>query len=237
MIGADASAAGARRRTRCWWPAAAAVAVGTLDAVAAFSSGPLGAAARPLTARAAVASAALPSPQLARRGSTVREAGLLRLGMESDTGSKDWSPRNERDLAMGFLTANAPAAAKPATASKGSQAKAELLAQQAREALEAAYEAEELAKSVKAKLGGASKIGKETKPKLSNGLSGMLSPVAMQMASGQAEYLSRCPIRQMQEDLSEIRCGVMNIAGKLGPTNLLALGFVFYVISVIQISS
>lgn len=219
---------------RSWWPAVAAVAVGALDAVAAFSSGPLGAAARPLHTRATAAS---PSLHLARRSVTVRAGGFLRLGMESETGSKDWRPQTERDLAMGFLSADAPAPVHSAAASNGSQAKAELLAQQAREALEAAYEAEELAKSVKAKLGGASKIGEGTTPKVSNGLSGMLSPVAMQMASGQAEYLSRCPIRQMQEDLSEIKCGVMNIVGKLGPTNLLTLGFVLYVISVLQISN
>ena len=35
----------------------------------------------------------------------------------------------------------------------------------------------------------------------------------------------------------QIKCGVMNFVGKLGPTNLLTLGFVLYVISVLQISN
>lgn len=154
-------------------------------------------------------------------------------GME-DVGGKDWSPQAERDLAMGFLAAS-PAAESCGTTESNNE-KAELLAKQASEALEAAYEAEVRARDVREKLGSVSKAG-DAKPKTNNGLSGMLSPVAMQMASDQAEYLGRCPIRQMQEDLSEIRCGVMNIIGKLGPQNLLALGFVLYLISVVQISN
>ena len=64
----------------------------------------------------------------------------------------------------------------------------------------------------------------------------MLSPVALQMAADQGEYLRRCPVRQMQEDLAEIRCGVMNIVGALGPANLLAFGALLYASSVVQLS-
>ena len=213
---------------RSWWATAAAVSVGALDVVAAWSAPP---AALPLSLALVPARPALPRLS---RDSTVRTSGALHLGMEGGgkASGKDWSARAERDLAMGFLTADAPTAAPTAA----QIAKAARLAQRAREAMEAADEAEERAKSVRAQLGTVSKDGSDA-PKKSNGLSGMLSPVAMQMAAGQAEYLGRCPIRQMQEDLTEIRCGVMNIVGKLGLQNLLALGFVLYAISVVQISN
>ena len=209
---------------RRWWATVAAVSFGALDVVAAWSAPP---AALPRSLALVPAQPARPSSS---RASKVRASGALYLGMEGGgkAGGKDWSARAERDLAMGFLTADAPTAAQTA--------KAERLAQRAREAIEAADEAEERAKIVRAKLGTVSKDGGDALKK-SNGLSSMLSPVAMQMAAGQAEYLGRCPIRQMQEDLTEIRCGVMNIVGKLGPQNLLALGFVLYVISVVQISN
>ena len=136
---------------------------------------------------------------------------------------------------MGFLAAGAaPAETKRSETAEARAARALLLAQQAREALEAALEAEELARRVKA-MSAPAVPAQAPKPR-SNGLSGMLSPVALQMAAGQGEYLRRCPIRQMQEDLAEIRCGVMNIVGNLGPANLLALGAVLYAISVLQLS-
>jgi hypothetical protein len=136
---------------------------------------------------------------------------------------------------MGFLSAEAVTDASALSPAQSSQMRAELLARQAKEAMEAAREAEERAKAVKEKLGpaapsaGAGVAG-------GNGLSAMLSPMAVKMANSQGEYLRTCPVRQMQEDLREIRCGVMNIVGALGPQNLLALGAVLYVISVIQIS-
>ena len=40
----------------------------------------------------------------------------------------------------------------------------------------------------------------------------------------------------MQKDLAEIRCGVVNIVGALGPGNLLTLGALLYVLSVVQLS-
>jgi hypothetical protein len=144
-------------------------------------------------------------------------------------GNKDLGALSERDQAMGFLTAEALDTVETR------QARARLLAQEAQDAHDAAKEAAELAKRVKAQLGTSQSV-KAPQAK-SNGLSGMLSPVALKMATQQGEYIRRCPIRQMQEDLLEIRCGVMNIVGALGPQNLLALGAVLYVISVIQISN
>jgi len=150
---------------------------------------------------------------------------------------KKWGvASSERDQAMGFLSAEAEVAESQDVVAMR-QARAQLLAQQAREALDAAREAEEHARKVKAKLTGNMTSEEAEMPKFSNGLSSMLNPVAMQMAADQGEYLRRCPIRQMQEDLTEIRCGIMNIVGNLGPQNLLALGVVLYAISVIQISN
>lgn len=149
--------------------------------------------------------------------------------------AEGWGVVSERDQAMGFLAAGAASVeTKGNEPAEARLARAQLLAQQAREALEAAHEAEELARRVK-EMSAAMIPAQPPKPR-SNGLSGMLSPVALQMAAGQGEYLRRCPIRQMQEDLVEIRCGVMNIVGNLGPANLLALGAVLYVISVLQLS-
>ena len=128
---------------------------------------------------------------------------------------------SEGDQAMGFLAATAKRAAR-----------AQLLAQQAREAREAANEAEEVARRVKAKMG----VAQAPKKPASNGLSGMLSPVALRMAADQGEYLRRYPVHQMQKDLAEIRCGVVNIVGALGPGNLLTLGALLYVLSVVQLS-
>ena len=153
------------------------------------------------------------------------------------TDAEGWGVVSERDQAIGFLAAGvAPAETKwsETAEARAARAAAQLLAQQAREALQAAHEAEELARRVKA-MSAATVPAQAPKPR-SNGLSCMLSPVALQMAAGQGEYLRRCPIRQMQEDLAEIRCGVMNIVGNLGPANLLALGAVLYAISVLQLS-
>lgn len=218
-----------------------AVAVGSLDAVAAFS-GPS------IALRAAschgglknmrdASVSILAGPASLRRRERLWSAGAFELGMSAaGDNKKDWSPSSERDQAMGFLSAQAEITEIVQDAAGTKQVRAQLLAQQAREALDAAREAEEHAKNVKAKMSASSQV--EVKEKtFSNGLSSMLNPVAMQMAADQGEYLRRCPIRQMQEDLTEIRCGVMNIVGNLGPQNLLALGVVLYAISVIQISN
>ena len=215
----------ARGPARSWW---ALVAAGSLEAAAAFAAA--AAAVRPPAWRAGGA--------LLRAGPAVRPrrgGPALAAGREpADAG--DWGATSERDQAMGFLAAEAvPAGSERASDAATRAARAELLAQQAREALEAANEAEELARRVKAKMGVSAAAQAPKKP-AGNGLSGMLSPVALKMAADQGEYLRRCPVRQMQEDLAEIRCGVMNIVGALGPANLLTLGALLYVISVVQLS-
>lgn len=226
---------------RRWWvEAAAAAALGSLECVCAFvvpagagvairSSG--GSHAECVTLSRHTRLGAGPTAYQSR--TSLGATGMGMLGAESN-GKKDWvGPTSERDQAMGFLSAEAvPGTERDSAETR--QVKAKLLAQEAKVALEAAYAAEAHAKSVKAKLGGDKVV---PSPKVnSNGLSHMLSPVAMRMTESQGEYLRRCPIRQMQEDLLEIRCGVMNIVGALGPQNLLALGAVLYAISVIQLS-
>jgi len=158
--------------------------------------------------------------------------GMTMLGAQPRD-EKNWGA-TERDQAMGFLSAEMVPAGTEREPAASREARAQLLAQQAKEALDAARDAEQHAEGLRIKLG-SKKVSDSPAPR-SNGLSGMLTPVAMQMSSSQGEYLRQCPIRQMQEDLKEIRCGVMNIVGRLGPANLLALGAVLYTISVVQLS-
>jgi len=233
-----------KTRARSWWASAAAMALGSIDVVAAFA-GPSAAGLMTCSSASArlAASDATPGHAVAhagpvranRCGKTVRTRWLgAKMSAEGGGDTEKWGRISERDQAMGFLSAEAVAVSPEIESAASRQARAQLLAQQAREALEAAKEAEDRAKEVRIKLGVAPV--KRSEPTRSNGLSGLLSPVAMQMVTEQGEYLRRCPIRQMQEDLLEIRCGVMNIIGHLGPQNLLALGAVLYAISVIQIS-
>jgi hypothetical protein len=203
-----------------WWAA------GSIEMVAAFvapAASGLAAGARGGARRAGLGASALLAPR-----------GLPSLAAERRPAgdAEGWGLVSERDQAMGFLEAGA--APVETKWSETAEARAARLAALAREALEAAHEAEERARRVKA-MSAVTVPAQAPKPR-SNGLSGMLSPVALQMAAGQGEYLRRCPIRQMQEDLAEIRCGVMNIVGNLGPANLLALGAFLYAISVIQLS-
>jgi len=220
-----------------------AIAVGSLDVVAAFAGSSI---ALPFKGGCvsvhtrADSSLVLAGSSCPTRREALRSVGSLGVGMmcaNSEGDIKKWGvASSERDQAMGFLSAEAEVAESQDVVAMR-QARAQLLAQQAREALDAAREAEEHARKVKAKLTGNMTSEEAEMPKFSNGLSSMLNPVAMQMAADQGEYLRRCPIRQMQEDLTEIRCGIMNIVGNLGPQNLLALGVVLYAISVIQISN
>jgi len=217
--------------------------VGSLDVVAAFAGSSI---ALPFKGGCvsvhtrADSSLVLAGSSCPTRREALRSVGSLGVGMmcaNSEGDIKKWGvASSERDQAMGFLSAEAEVAESQDVVAMR-QARAQLLAQQAREALDAAREAEEHARKVKAKLTGNMTSEEAEMPKFSNGLSSMLNPVAMQMAADQGEYLRRCPIRQMQEDLTEIRCGIMNIVGNLGPQNLLALGVVLYAISVIQISN
>ena len=219
-----------RAHRRRWWACAVTAAFASLEGVAAF--GGVGAVSsvpgiQPV-ARTVLATHA--------RGTLAPCRGQRKVsGLALMCGRGAWDDASERDQAMGFLSAEAVTDASALSPAQTSQMRAELLARQAKEAMEAAREAEERAKAVKEKLGpaapsaGAGVAG-------GNGLSAMLSPMAVKMANSQGEYLRTCPVRQMQEDLREIRCGVMNIVGALGPQNLLALGAVLYVISVIQIS-
>ena len=216
------------KQGKSWWAVASAVTLVSVESVSAFFL-PAAAGVRPFVAGLDASSRhhATAGPAGHKRSSP----GAWRMGlMGADfEGNKDLGALSERDQAMGFLTAEALDTVETR------QARARFLAQEAQDAHDAAKEAAELAKRVKAQLG-TSRSVKAPQAK-SNGLSGMLSPVALKMATQQGEYIRRCPIRQMQEDLLEIRCGVMNIVGALGPQNLLALGAVLYVISVIQISN
>ena len=229
---------------RRWWTAAVAIAVGSLDVVAAFAGSSI---ALPFKGGCvsvqvrADSTLVLAGSSCSTRREALRSVGSFGVGMmcaNSEGDMKKWgvASNSERDQAMGFLSAEADVAESEDVVARR-RARAQLLARQAREALDAAREAEKHARNVKAKLTGQMKTQGAETPKFSNGLSSMLNPVAIQMAADQGEYLRRCPIRQMQEDLTEIRCGIMNIVGNLGPQNLLALGVVLYAISVIQISN
>mmetsp|Transcript_31623 Transcript_31623/g.71129 ORF Transcript_31623/g.71129 Transcript_31623/m.71129 type:complete len:211 (-) Transcript_31623:3-635(-) len=75
---------------------------------------------------------------------------------------------------------------------------------------------------------------KEVGP-LSNGLSDRIAPLSMKINQRSFEYLSSCPIRELKAALEETKCVLFQKIGTLEPRDLLILGVILYIVSILQL--
>jgi hypothetical protein len=113
----------------------------------------------------------------------------------------------------------------------------EALNRELEEAKQAAAEAEERAamlRSSGSSPGAAEKVG-------NNGLSNMLTPIAVKMSQDKGNYLTgmRCPVREFQEALEVTKCGIMQYAGTLArdPATIGAVFIGMYLLTVACVSA
>ena len=138
--------------------------------------------------------------------------------------------RSQRDGAIGFLSADSE------YDTLGFRS-IEALNRELEEAKHAAAEAEERAavlRSSGSSPGGAEKVG-------NNGLSNMLTPIAVKMSQDKGNYLTgmRCPVREFQEALEVTKCGIMQYAGTLArdPATIGAVFIGMYLLTVACVSA
>lgn len=138
--------------------------------------------------------------------------------------------RSQRDGAIGFLSADSE------YDTLGFRS-IEALNRELEEAKQAAAEAEERAavlRSSGSSPGGAEKVG-------NNGLSNMLTPIAVKMSQDKGNYLTgmRCPVREFQEALEVTKCGIMQYAGTLArdPATIGAVFIGMYLLTVACVSA
>mmetsp|Transcript_12378 Transcript_12378/g.28851 ORF Transcript_12378/g.28851 Transcript_12378/m.28851 type:complete len:212 (-) Transcript_12378:250-885(-) len=154
--------------------------------------------------------------------------GPLHMSRGFSEGSKD-DGLSKRDDALGMLSAGSFRDSVKGERDALGFRSIESLNRDLERAREAAAEAEERA----AKL---SRGGKPAKA-ANNGLSNMMTPIAMQMSQQRTEYLAemRCPIKELQESLEVTRCGIMRFASTLDPLTVGGGFLVMYALTVMAL--